>query len=133
MGRDRGGIELWIEGRTQLCMVGDTGKRGRYSGGIGGIMEGIVRNRQRGRGRDGWDEERWRVMEGEEERKRRWGEGEGEKERGRRRGGSCGLHFFKGTVVQDFLASDNFEQIRSFKVLTTALKSRIQKFNMYGA
>jgi hypothetical protein len=33
---------------------------------------------------------------------REGGTGREEKKRGRRSGGSCGLHFYKGTVAQDF-------------------------------
>ncbi len=50
------------------------------------------------------------MKRGDKEGKGREREGKGGSEKGRerereriRRGGSCGIHFFKGTMVEDFL------------------------------
>jgi transcription termination factor Rho len=111
-GRDRGSyIEGENEGKRQSGVdLGNKTKRNRQErrerkereqgggerGGEEGKGEGGERGRERGGRGGGVGKQGGKVgvKEG--------GRGRDEKERGRRRGGSCGLHVFKGTLVQDF-------------------------------
>ncbi len=62
----------------------------------------------------------------EEVKGRREGEGGGER---KRRGGSCGLHFFKGTVVQDFW-SEFFASNLSLDPTGPRRKTSLNKFEI---
>jgi hypothetical protein len=88
------------------------------------------RKRRRGRGKGKGERGSGR---GRGKRGRKGGvRGREEKERVRRRGSSCGLHFFKGTVVQDFW-SELFASNSSFGSHWAQRKLRIQKIQHVGS